>query len=353
MSMSRKLSEEEKKERQRKRDDVALEKELHPAVDKYGIQILRILREEAPEHPGVKYNSIYFEKRLDVANITILRAIDKLKKNSLIKEKQVNGSYVINEDFSDKYYSEDIKKNICLVASLGGILQQYKNTPLLNSVKNLIYFLQPEIVKQDNAFSSGRVTVAPKMEYDINLENWEKVYYAIQQNQKIRFRYTKSYTNNTKLRTVWPYQLVLDNGSVYLSAYSEYADLVLLYDLNFMTSITVTNEKFELPKDYDFTTFCGGGRLGAFKSEETKAFKIRFTGYAKDWIKLHKWADDQQIKKEDEDSTTIIFTSAQEEKVFEEILKWGSQAEPLAPASLVRRWKNEITKIYEKINGNG
>lgn len=78
--MSRKLSDEEKKERQRKRDDVALEKELHPAVDKYGLKILRILREEAPEHPEIKYNSIYFERKLNVANITILRAIAKLKK---------------------------------------------------------------------------------------------------------------------------------------------------------------------------------------------------------------------------------------------------------------------------------
>ena len=348
--MSRKLTDEEIRERQNRRDDKISQQAILPKVDNYGTQILRILREEAPEHPEIKYNSIYFEKRLGVANITILRAIDKLKKNHLLKDKQVHGSYAIDENFSETYYSEDTKKNLALIASLGGVLQQYKNTPLFNSIVDLIYSLQPEIAKKDKVFSSGRVIVSPQLEYDVNIRNWEKVYYSIQTNRKIRFRYKKSYTDNMKLRTVWPYQLVLDNGSVYLSAYSEYADLILLYDLNFMADITITNEVFQLPKDYDLTNFCGGGRLGAFKSEETKSFKIRFTGYAKEWIKSHKWAEDQDIKKEDEESTTITFTSSQEEKVFEEILKWGSQAEPLAPASLVKRWKKEITEIYEKIN---
>ncbi|MEE0889306.1 MAG: WYL domain-containing protein, partial [Bacteroidales bacterium] len=243
--MSRKLSDEEKMQRQLRRDEKAVEKEAHPPVDKYGAKILRILREEAADNPGIKYNSEYFEKRFDVSNITILRAIKKLKDNNLIKEKQVHGSYAIEEQYYEDFYSlscsEEIKKNIALIASLGGVLQQYKNTPLYDSVTDLIYFLQPEIVKSDKIFSSGRVIVSPQMEYDINTQNWEKVYDALQRNHKLRFRYTKPYTNNEAQRIVWPFQLVLDNGSVYLFAYSEYADLVLLYDLNYMTDVVVLN----------------------------------------------------------------------------------------------------------------
>ena len=74
--MSRKLSDEEKMQRQLRRDEKAVEKEAHPPVDKYGAKILRILREEAADNPGIKYNSEYFEKRFDVfgeivANILI------------------------------------------------------------------------------------------------------------------------------------------------------------------------------------------------------------------------------------------------------------------------------------------
>ena len=350
MSMSRKLTEEERRERQDRRDAKAVEKEAHPQVDKYGAKILRILREEAPDNPSVKYNSEYFEKRFDVSNITILRAIKKLKANNLIKDKQVHGSYAIDEKFSEEFYSEhcseEIKKNVALIASLGGVLQQYKNTPLYDSVTDLIYFLQPEIAKSDKIFSSGRVIVSPQMEYDINTQNWEKVYDALQKNRKLRFRYTKPYTNNEAQRIVWPFQLVLDNGSVYLWAYSEYADSILMYDLNYMADIVVLKDEFELPKDYEITKYNGGGRLGAFASDNIEDF----TGYAKEWMKNHKLADDQTFK-EDDESTTVSFTSSQFDKVLELILSWGRQAEPLSPDRLVKRWKEEVLAMAEMMKG--
>ena len=88
-----------------------------------------------------------------------------------------------------------------------------------------------------------------------------------------------------------------------------------------MADIVITGEEFKLPKKYDFNNYCGGGRLGAFKSDNVEKYKIRFTGYAKDWIKLHKWADDQEFK-EDKKSTTITFSSSQFEKVLQLIFSW-------------------------------
>ena len=352
MNMSRKLTEEELLERQIRRDARAVEKEAHPQVDKYGAKILRILREEAPNNPNIKYNSEYFEKKLDVSNITILRSIRKLKANNLIKDKQVHGSYAIDEKFSEEFYSEycseEIKKNVALIASLGGVLQQFKNTPLYDSVTDLIYFLQPEIAKSDKIFSSGRVIVSPQMEYDINTQNWEKVYDALQKNHKLRFRYTKSYTNNEAQRIVWPFQLVLDNGSVYLFAYSEYADSVLLYDLNYMADVVILKDEFELPEDYDINDYSGGGRLGAYKGDKIEQYKIRFTGYAKEWMKKHKLANDQTFT-EDEESTTVSFSSTQYDKILEQILSWGCQAEPLSPTRLVKRWKEEVLAMAAKV----
>ena len=186
------------------------------------------------------------------------------------------------------------------------------------------------------------------MEYDINIKNWDKVYDAIQKNYKLQFRYLKPYTNNEAHRIVWPFQLILDNGTVYLFAYSEYADLVLLYDLNYMTDIVVLNDVFELPEDYDINNYSGGGRLGAYKGDEIEEYKISFTGYAKEWMKNHKLANDQTFK-EDEESTIVAFSSSQFEKVLELILSWGRQAEPLAPTRLVDRWKEEILAMAEKI----
>ena len=40
------------------------------------------------------------------------------------------------------------------------------------------------------------------------------------------------------------------------------------------------------------------------------------------------------------------------EKVYENILSWGAQAQPLSPARLVKRWKDEI-KAMAKIAEGG
>ena len=347
MSMSRRLTDEEIHQNRLQREERQREKDMELRLDERSYTILRTLR-DASEHPEVKYNSKYFAKLFKVSEPTIFRIIQDLREKGILEEKLSHGSYVINSKYDDLYYSEDTKKNIALVASLRGLLQQFDGTPLFDSITKLIYFLQPEVAKNDAVLSSGRVVVAPQMEFDINVKNWDKVYDAIQNNHKLQFRYLKPYTNNEAQRIVCPYQLILDSGSVYLWAYSEYADYILMYDLNYMTDIIVLKDEFELPKDYEINKYSGGGRLGAFAGDNVEKFKVRFTGYAKDWIKQHKWADDQTFK-EDDDSTIVSFTSSQFEKVLELILSWGHQAEPLAPARLVKRWKEEILAMAEKI----
>ncbi len=349
--MSRRLSDEEKKQNELMKDERVREKKLQAdnQLDDRCYEILRILR-DASGDSQVQYNSKYFARHFKISESHVFRFIKKLKDLELIKKQLVNGSYAINPVYEERIYSDETKKNIALVASLRGLLQQYKGTPLFESVTKLIYFLQPEVAKNDSVLSSGRVVVSPQMEFDINVRNWDRVYNALNKNQKIRFHYNKSYTNKKTPRVVWPYQLILENGSVYVWAYSEYAETTLMYDLNFMSDIVILPETFKLPKDFDINNYSGGGRLGAFAGDNIEKFKIRFTGYAKEWIKNHKWADDQTFT-EDEDSTTITFTSSQFEKVSKEILSWGSQAQPLAPARLVKRWKDEIKAMAAIVDG--
>lgn len=346
MGMTRKLSDEEKKNNRLRREEKLRVKDLTFQLDERGYEMLRILR-DAPSHPEVKYNSKYFAGYFKVSEPTIFRLVQNLRENDILEEKQVHGSYVIKSGFEDSYYSEETKRNLALVASLKGLLQQYKGTPLFESVTKLIYFLQPEVAKNDDMLSSGRVVVSPQMEYDIDVKNWDRVYAALQKNHKIQFRYLKSYTNNEAERIVWPFQLVLDNGSVYLFAYSEYADAVLLYDLNYMADVAVLDEEFELPEKYDINDYSGGGRLGAFVGDNIERFEIRFSGYAKEWMKKHKLAADQ-VYKEEEDSAVVSFSSSQYERVLELILSWGCQAEPVSPASLVERWKDAVMAMAEK-----
>lgn len=343
--MSKALSEEEKQNRKLRREAKQLDKDLNPELTDRDYDMLRILR-TPPTDPSIKYDVKFFTDYFDVSEPTLFRMVNKLRAMDLLEDKLIDGNYAIKKSV-EQIYSPNTEKQIALVATLRGLLQQFEKTPLFENVAKLIYFLEPKVAKGDSLLSSGRIIVAPQMEYNVNCKNWDAVNEAIQKNRKIEFRYTKSYANKDVVRTVCPYQLILDDGTVYLFAYSEYADNIILYDLNFMDDIVVSNEKFTLPVDFDFNNYCGGGKLGAFKDDKIENFKIRFTGYAKDWMKYHKWAADQQIESEAEDSLIVTFSSAQELKVLMEVLKWGTEAEPLAPQSLVESWREEIAGMYE------
>lgn len=170
----------------------------------------------------------------------------------------------------------------------------------------------------------------------------------MENNYKISFRYTNPNTNNELRRIVCPYQLLLDNGTVYLFAHCENSNYDLLFNLIFMKEIIVTNNKFTLPEDYDFNSRCAGGNLGAYKGTEIEEYKIEFRNIAKTWIRYHKLAKNQEII-ENEKSAIITFTSNQFEKILQIILGWEKNAKPLAPKSLVTRWEQEVKTMFEMI----
>jgi predicted DNA-binding transcriptional regulator YafY len=313
------------------------------------IEMLQILR-DAPEHPAVRYNSKYFQNLFKVANITILRIAGDLRDLNLIETK--HQQYVLKEGFDewDELFDKDAKNQIVLIAGIKGLLQQYKGTPLFDNIEKLFYLFEPKIAKSSGLISSARIAVPPQMEFNINLNNWEKILKAMEQNKKIKSRYTAPYKNSELQITLWPYQILLDNGTVYLFAHSEYKDDDLLYDLNKLEGITVTNEEFELPKDFDFTKRCKGGRLGAFSSNKLVKYEIEVTGYASYWIKDHKLTDDQTFEDIDDEDVIVRFSSCQFEKVMKLVLSLGSSAKPLAPKSFVDKWKKEVTTMFESFS---
>jgi predicted DNA-binding transcriptional regulator YafY len=344
--MTKPLTEQEKRQNKIERENKRQQKKIEYKLDERCYEILRILH-DAPNHPEIKFNSKYFQQYFKVANITILRSVATLKEMGLIEKKQVKGSYVIKKGVHN-LYSEKEKNNLLLIASVKGLLQQYINTPLYENIKKFIYFLEPQTSKLDSILGAGRISVPPQIEYTINMINWNKILNAMENNYKISFRYTNPNTNNELRRIVCPYQLLLDNGTVYLFAHSEDTNYDLLFNLIFMKEIIVTNNKFTLPEDYDFSSRCAGGNLGAYKGNETEEYKIEFRNIAKTWIKYHKLAKNQEII-ENEKSAIITFTSNQFEKVLQIILGWGKNAKPLAPKSLVTRWEQEVKAMFEMI----
>lgn len=77
-----------------------------------------------------------------------------------------------------------------------------------------------------------------------------------------------------------PHQILLQDGLYFVFGYEENADNgkggERLFNLSRMKNIENTKKTFELPKDFEFATRCGGGRFSAFKELNKVQYEIDF-----------------------------------------------------------------------------
>jgi len=225
---------------------------------------------------------------------------------------------------------------------LKSLLNQYRNTPLYAKVIERVRELANMPIED---FS--RIAVPPKPEYNKeDQKKFSKIFDYMIQDCKIQFYYKgRWHGEERKNRIVWPYQLLLENGTCYLYGYDEEKREDRLFVLRRMEEIRhVNHEKFDLPADFEFSLRYGSSKFGAYTFKTPVKYKIEFYGNTQVWIKENKWADDQEIKETDE-KTTLSFTSSQDDKILEWILSCGADAKPVAPENFVRRWKDKIAEM--------
>jgi predicted DNA-binding transcriptional regulator YafY len=175
---------------------------------------------------------------------------------------------------------------------------------------------------------------------------WNAVIEALRGNRILAFEYRGSKDSGFKRRCVHPYQLLFDNGSWCIYAYTEERSAVRLFALSRMRNVVLTKESFKLPADYDFCAHTGGSFFGMYSGDEKRRYRIRFYADAVPGIKERKWAEDQVIE-EYEDSLLMDFTSTQFLKILEWVLSHGRYAVPLAPAALVNEWRKNIEDMQK------
>ena len=80
--MSRRLTEEEKRQNILQREERKRQNDLELKLNERSYTILRTLR-DAPEHPEVKYNNDYFAKLFKISKPSVFRLIKDLREKEL------------------------------------------------------------------------------------------------------------------------------------------------------------------------------------------------------------------------------------------------------------------------------
>lgn len=257
------------------------------------------------------------------------------------------------------YYEEDFdmplnmisSKDVMFLSLVKQLMTQYEGSPIYSEISSIIDFLTDSQGIDKSDFIK-RVAAPPLPKVVVNEDDWNKVIQSLKENTLLQFDYNGRWRTETTHRMVHPYQVLLQDGMYYVFGFDENANKgkggERLFNLSRMKNIENINKTFNLPENFEFASRCGGGRFGAFKEAKKEKFEIDFYDDARQFVKDCIWADDQEIiDSEEENMTTIKFTSSQSDKVFEWVLSQGVRAHPVAPESFVARWKNEIQKLNQ------
>ncbi|MCL2704729.1 MAG: WYL domain-containing protein [Spirochaetaceae bacterium] len=233
------------------------------------------------------------------------------------------------------------------------LMELYQNTPLHAAALNLLENISlPLRGDQKAEWFNNRIVIPKTASATVNAEIWNTIVCGLRDNKVITFSYLsadkeelsgkgENTAKKLNLRRVHPYQMLFDQSAWYLYAYDVDRNAMRMFSITRITDATLVDETFKIRGDFDYRSLEGTSYFGIYV-KENKSFKfiIALTGDTR-WIKERIWAKDQHIKKI-KNGIELSFTSNQFEKVLQWILSQGACAKPLAPKTLITRWKETI-----------
>jgi len=305
-----------------------------------------------------KYPNVnYLAKEYEVGTATIYRDIEYMRDmlNAPIEYSAKNRGWYYEEKtfrLPARFASANDMLALGMVKSL---LSLYKETPLYESAQRLLDDitapLSPDEVDnvKQTAWYEKRIIVPNVASAPVKNEIWQTIIDAMKENRLISFDYKGIWDSDYKHRLVRPYQLLFDTGVWYIYGLSEERSSIRFFSLSRIKNITLTNEHFKLPKNFDYCSKNNDSYFGIYLGDK-KDYKIAFASNASAEIQERKWAVDQKIKARENNTGIIIeFSSTQFDKVLSWVLSFGMSVRPIEPQELVDEWKKNILALYKKV----
>jgi predicted DNA-binding transcriptional regulator YafY len=222
------------------------------------------------------------------------------------------------------------------------LLSLYRNTPMHDAARQLLETLATPLGDAENpAWHEDRIVVPPVPSIEVADEAWQAICDGLRENRVLLFQYRASWKDSYRPRRVHPYQLLFDNGAWYLYAWDEERRGMRMFSLARIKNIAPQNEKFALPKHWDFRARTDGGFFGVYTDDKKRRFRIDFYDDAALRVQERRWAADQRITPI-EGGIRLEFTASQYGKALELVLSQGRDAKPLEPPELVAEWQEHI-----------
>jgi len=176
-----------------------------------------------------------------------------------------------------------------------------------------------------------------------SIENFEEVGNALLTRMRLHITYYARGKNETTEREISPQRLIFYRDNWYLDAYCHLRKDLRSFAVDCISKAIVTNTKADEISEKQLHEHFAES-YGIFSGKASQRAKLKFTPEKARWVASETWHG-QQVGAFDKDGNYILeFDYNQDPELVMDILKYGAGVEVLAPASLRKKVKDELSK---------
>lgn len=237
------------------------------------------------------------------------------------------------------------------VSTLMPLLEQYKNTPLESSFKNImskIASFLPDTVSVNSSFLNTDISFISDPLPKIESEVFNQIFKAIKSRIVILFDYKSAGSRIFKKKTFDCYRVVCQKGNWYVLGFDHGAEDFRIFALSRIKNIVCAGETFSVPKDFDIHRHIDLN-FGIWNNPEPpEEYEFLFSEKIANYVLEREWHKNQIAVQNDDGSVLLKFSSNQKQMVFSWVMGFGESVTVIKPERLREEIRAECEKMAEK-----
>ena len=316
------------------------------------VKTLRILKIDAMLRDGSYPNASQLCKYFEVSRSTIMRDLDFLRDRynaPLEYDPAKNGFYYTDPTFFIKSVMLS-EGELFTVSAIIPLLEQYKNTPLEESFKNIfqkITDMLPDEVSVDSAFAASDIKFISDPLPSIDNVVFNTIFKAIKQRVTVDFLYRSLSRKEYTPHRFDPYKVICQKGNWYVIGYCHKAENIRIYSLARMKKISCSKKQFKIKSNFDISNHVDSS-FGVWNNTDAPMkIELEFSKNISTYILERNWHESQVMRQNPDGTVYLSFKSNQIQESLFWVLHFGGEVKVISPPEFVKRVKDEAKKILK------